>query len=90
MSPIVVVVVKNTIPCFCVIMYTVSDDVIARFHSEYVYLTVIRVLTAVIKYMQITIVDIKSGNPTKVLLKDRFIQCCIVFWLLHFVLIIYM
>jgi len=31
----------------------------------------------IIRYLQVAIVDLKSGNPTTVLLKDRFIQLCI-------------
>lgn len=74
----------------CYIMYTVSDTTMSRFHSKYLYLTVVWVLAAVIKYLQITIVDIRSGNPTKVLLKNRFVQLCILCWCLHFMLIIYL
>jgi len=40
--------------------------------------------------MQITIVDVKSGSPTKVLLKDRFIQATLLGWLITFVIIIYL
>ena len=33
--------------------------------------------------------DKKSGNPTKVILKDRFIQIDVLLWLLSFMIIIY-
>lgn len=73
----------------CYIMYTVSDDVIERFHSQYIYLTAIWVLAGLIRYLQLTIVEAKSGSPTKVLLRDRFIQVCIIGWVLHFSFLIY-
>ena len=71
------------------IMYTVSPEVVERFGSPYVYLTSIFVLAGIIRYLQIMIVDKKSGDPTEVILKDRFIQGCVVGWLLSFALIIY-
>lgn len=72
------------------IMYTVSPEVVERFGSPYVYLTAIFVLAGIIRYLQLMIVDEKSGNPSQVMLKDRFIQCCVVCWLLAFALIIYL
>ena len=47
------------------------------------------VLAGIIRYLQLTIVDVKSGSPTKVLMKDRFVQCSIIGWIITFVLIIY-
>ena len=70
-------------------MYTVSPEVIERFHSSYVYLSSIFVLAGIIRYLQITIVDVKSGSPTKVLMKDRFIQLCLVGWLGTFAVLLY-
>lgn len=71
------------------VMYTVSDDVMERFGTHYVYLTTIFVLAGILRYMQITIVDVRSGSPTKVLLKDHFVQACILGWIISFLLIIY-
>ncbi len=74
----------------CYIMYTVSDEVIARMHSPYLYVTSGFVLAGLIRYLQLTIVDVKSGSPTKVLMKDRFIQLCIVCWMFVFGMILYL
>ena len=70
-------------------MYTLTEGVMQRFHSQYVYLTSFWVLAAIIKYLQTTIVDVKSGSPTKVLLKNRFIQMCILGWIASFFFLIY-
>lgn len=83
------ITLTSGITMVCYIMYTVSPDVIDRFGSHYVYLTSIFVLAGLIRYLQITIVDVKSGSPTKVLMKDHFIQACIVCWILFFFAIIY-
>ena len=78
-----------SITMVCYIMYTVSEDVIARMNSSYLYVTSIFVLAGIVRYLQITIVDMKSGNPTKVLIKDRFLHVCIVGWIITFFIIIY-
>jgi len=81
--------IVGSITMVCYIMYTVSPEVVERFGSHYVYLTSIFVLAGIIRYLQIMIVDVKSGDPTRVMLKDRFIQGCVICWLLSFALIIY-
>lgn len=78
-----------SITMVCYIMYTVSSEVIERMGSHYLYATSIFVLAGIIRYLQITIVDVKSGSPTKVLMKDHFIQCCIAGWIIAFFLILY-
>lgn len=78
-----------SITMVCYIMYTVSPDVVERFNSQYLYTTSIFVLAGIIRYLQVTLVDVKSGSPTKVLLKDRFIQATIVGWILTFAIILY-
>jgi len=84
-----VITVIATITIIAYIMYTLSPDVMEQFNSRYIYFTAIFVLMGIIRYLQITIVDVKSGNPTKILLSDRFIQCCIIGWVGLFVIIIY-
>ena len=87
MNQVMTVVSSATIIAY--IMYTLSDDVIERFNSKNVYITSFFVLVGFIRYLQITIVDLKSGSPTNILLKDRFIQLCILCWIVSFLIIIY-
>ncbi len=78
-----------SITMVCYIMYTVSPEVVARFDNSYLYLSSIFVLAGLIRYLHITIVDSKSGSPTRILMNDRFIQATILGWILTFVIIIY-
>lgn len=73
----------------CYIMYTMSPEVIAQFDNEYLYLTSVFVLVGLLRYIQIAVVEKKSGNPTKVILKDRFIQLVVLAWFVAFMMIIY-
>lgn len=83
------ITILASITMVCYIMYTVSGEVIERMGTSYLYVTSIFVLAGIIRYLQLTIVDIKSGSPTKVLMKDRFIQLSIVCWVLAFGILIY-
>ena len=83
------ITITASVTLVCYIMYTVSPEVIQNFQTDYLYLTTIFVLVGLLRYIQLTVVDQKSGDPTKVLLKDRFTQLAVVAWLLTFLLIIY-
>lgn len=83
------ITVVATITLVAYIMYTVSDEVMARFGTNYLYITALFVLLGILRYLQITIVDVRSGSPTKILMHDRFIQACVLGWIITFVLIIY-
>ena len=73
----------------CYILYTVSDDVVKRIGYHYLYVTTVFVLAGILRYMQLTIVDKKSGSPTKVLLYDHFIQVCVIGWIVAIAIILY-
>ena len=73
----------------CYIMYTVSPEVVQNFHTDYLYLTSIFVLVGLLRYIQIAVVDKKSGDPTKVILRDTFTQLVVLAWGLAFLVIIY-
>lgn len=85
-----VITIIGTITIVCYIMYSFSEEVILRFNSEHIYLTSIFVLGGIIRYLQITIVDNGSGNPTMILMKDHFIQIMLLLWILSFGAIIYL
>lgn len=83
------ITITAAVTLVCYIMYTVSPEVIARFNNDFLYLTSVFVLVGLLRYIQIAVVEKKSGNPTKVILKDRFIQLDVAAWLMAFLLIIY-
>ena len=83
------VTITGAVMLVCYIMYTVSPETIAHFHSDYLYLTSVPVLVGLLRYIQIAVVDKKSGDPTKVVLKDRATQLIILAWFLAFVFFIY-
>lgn len=83
------ITITGTAALVCYIMYTVSPEVINQFHTPYLYLTSIYVLVGLLRYIQLAVVDNKSGDPTKVILHDRFIQLIVLAWGISFLILIY-
>lgn len=83
------ITIAAAVTLVCYIMYTVSPEITERFHSDYLYLTSVFVIVGLLRYIQLTVVDKKSGDPTKVVLHDRFTQCIVVMWALTFLILIY-
>ena len=83
------ITVTASVTLVCYIMYTMSPEVIANFHTSNLYLTSVFVLLGLLRYIQIAVVDKKSGDPTKVILNDRFIQLIVLGFGLTFLIIIY-
>lgn len=83
------ITITASVTLVCYIMYTVSPEVAAQFHTDYLYLTSALVLVGLLRYIQIAVVDKKSGDPTRIVLHDRFTQLVILAWGLSFLLIIY-
>ena len=73
----------------CYIMYTVSPEVIERFNSPNLYMTSFFVILGLLRYIQLTEVDERSGEPTRLVLSDRLIQLIIAGWIISFAIIIY-
>jgi decaprenyl-phosphate phosphoribosyltransferase len=71
------------------ILYTVSPEAVKIHKTTNLYLTTFFVIIGLLRYMQITFVEQRSGSPTSIILKDRFLQVVIVMWLLTAYLLIY-
>ena len=83
------ITITASVTLVCYIMYCVSPEVSERFDTPYLYLTFVFVLLGLLRYIQIAVVDEKSGDPTKIILRDHFSQIIVVAWLLSFLLMIY-
>lgn len=70
-------------------IYTTSPEVVARVNSEYLYLTALFVILGIMRYLQVAFVMKDSGSPTKIVLKDRFMQLTLIGWVLTFIWILY-
>jgi len=71
----------------CYIMFTLSEEVQARFHHNIIY-TVVFVVFGIFRYLQLSLVYNKAESPTAILYKDRYIQITILLWIISFSLLI--
>ena len=83
------ITITASVTLVCYIMYTVSPEVLEHFHTDKLYLTTVFVLVGLLRYIQIAVVDQQSGDPTKILLRDRITQVIVVAWLAAFLFLIY-
>ena len=83
------ITITASVTLVCYIMYCVSPEVSERFATPYLSLPFVFVLLGLLRYIQIAVVDEKSGDPTKIILRDHFSQIIVVAWLLSFLLMIY-
>lgn len=72
------------------ILWSISPEVAQRLNTDNLYLSAVFVVLGIMRYMQIALVEEKSGNPSKVLLRDRFIQLTLVGWVGVFIWVLYL
>jgi len=71
------------------LIYTTDADVIARMGTNKLYYTAPFVVLGLFRYLQITLVEERSGSPTKVILTDKFLMGVGVLWALTFGALLY-
>lgn len=82
-------VVMASVVVVSYIMYTITPEIMVKFRSDKLYLTTLFVILGILRYMQITFVDQKSGSPTGILLGDGLLQLFIACWILMYAVILY-
>jgi decaprenyl-phosphate phosphoribosyltransferase len=71
------------------LIYTTDPMVMSRIGSQHLYLTTPFVIAGVLRYLQITLVEERSGSPTTLALTDRFLIITVLGWIATFGLLIY-
>ncbi len=63
------------------VSYALAPDLSERLGTENFYLTTFFVVLGILRYLQVAMVEEKSGNPTEVLFRDHFLQLTLLGWL---------
>ncbi len=66
------------------LIYTTDSGVIQKFGTDKLYLTAPFVVAGVLRYLQIALVEQRSGSPTDIALTDRFLIVTILGWIAVF------
>ncbi len=83
-------VMTASIVILAYILWSMSSDIPEKFSNPNTYLTALFVVLGVMRYLQISLVEERSGNPTKILLKDTFLQLTLIGWVGSFIWILYL
>src|SRR5215475_4501599 len=73
----------------CYLLYTTQAENMARLHSNKLFLTVPFVIAGVLRYLQLTLVEHRSGSPTRLAVTDRFLLLSILGWVITFACLLY-
>lgn len=71
------------------LMYTTGDYARQKFGTDWLFITSPFVIAGVLRYLQITLVEKRSGSPTRLVMRDRFLTATILGWLVTFGLLMY-
>ncbi len=71
------------------LLYTTQPENMRRLGSENLFLTAPFVIAGILRYLQIAIVERRSGSPTKVVLTDPFMLATVAGWIAAFAVLIY-
>ena len=65
----------------CYIFYCIAPENLQHYNSKWLYLSIIFVVNGIFRYLKLAIVDQSTHSPTEIVLKDKFIQVTILFWI---------
>jgi 4-hydroxybenzoate polyprenyltransferase len=71
------------------VLYSISPEVTGKHGTDQLYLSGFWVILGILRYMQVTFVEERSGSPTQVLLKDNFLRTVALLWILTCYLLLY-
>ena len=84
-----ILIVFTVLICSTYFAYTISDEVVVRIGSEYVFLTNVFVILGILRYIQIIIKNKQYEDPTAIVVGDWKLQIIIFLWGLTFILLKY-
>ncbi len=71
------------------IMYAISGEVMERLHTDKLYYSVVFVISGILRYLQLVLIEKDSGSPTELLYRDRTLQFTLLGWIVSIGLILY-
>ncbi|MGA2222949.1 MAG: UbiA prenyltransferase family protein [Syntrophobacteraceae bacterium] len=82
-------IIMTSVVIMAYLLYCISPDVVQKHGTHNLYFTGFWVIVGLLRYLQITFVEARSGSPTLILLHDYFLLAVIGGWLLTFYWLIY-
>lgn len=82
-------VIMTSVVIVAYLLYCVSPEVVQKYGTHDLYFTAFWVIVGLLRYLQITIIEGRSGSPTLIVLQDYFLCAVMVGWILTFYWLIY-
>jgi len=76
--------------CASYLGYTLSDQVVQRIGSTYVFVTAFWVTAGIVRYIKVIFTERDYYSPTSVVLKDHWLQFIMLAWVITFIIIFYL
>jgi hypothetical protein len=80
------VVTASTVVAYA--FYTLSPEVVEKFHTHWLSATIPFVLYGIFRYLFLIFHKGTGGNPTKLMLTDVPLLLCVMFWLVTVLIVI--
>lgn len=71
------------------LIYTTNEGIIRKYGTDQLFLTAPFVVAGVLRYLQVALVEERSGSPTDLALTDRFLILAVLGWIATFGFLIY-
>jgi 4-hydroxybenzoate polyprenyltransferase len=71
------------------LIYTTNEGIIRKYGTDQLFLTAPFVVAGVLRYLQVALVEERSGSPTDLALTDRFLVLAVIGWIATFGILIY-
>lgn len=85
----IALIVSGTVTLCVYIGWTFTSYALNRFGTHDLFISSIPVAIGIWRYLWIIIKKNGGGNPTKLLLSDRYLQATVVLWIIYFFIILY-
>lgn len=82
-------VIMSSVLIVSYMIYTISAETVSKFHTDKLYLTIVFIILGLLRYLQLTYVQEKSGSPTNVFINDICIQLCVIGWIISCSFLLY-
>jgi 4-hydroxybenzoate polyprenyltransferase len=87
LDQLISVVTASTVITY--LFYTLSPEVSAKLHTQYLFVTIPFVIYGIFRYLYLVHKEEKGGSPTRLLLNDLPLLIDVVLWLASVILILY-
>jgi 4-hydroxybenzoate polyprenyltransferase len=74
--------ILSSVIIVCYIFYCIAPENQLHYKSKLLYISIILIMNGIFRYLKLSLVDQSTYSPTKIILKDTFLQITVLSWAL--------